>query len=292
MAGISTKAAGDIHNNYKFNLGTELNNDLGLSWYETLYRGFDAQIGRFHQIDPITDISENWSPYVFVQNNPILYNDPLGLDTAINQSNPKILNEVIVRANISNNQYETTANLLSYTAGLFGAFDMYFGVFYKKYDHKNYITTKGKIKPFPVNIKRASQQAKKAKVNSTSIKTVGFGISLAANLLTFLQIRDQYLNAGKWSAVDPLDVTGLSLGVTGITAEVLEYFRIAPNTLGAISEASGISGLILGTYQLWMSTFKTIYNTNLPTKKYFGDTNTQFDAAMHEQTKGEWKENF
>ncbi|MFN3664869.1 MAG: RHS repeat-associated core domain-containing protein [Sediminibacterium sp.] len=81
MAGISSKAAGKLENRMKFNDGTELTTDLGLDWYETTYRGYDAQLGRFHQIDPITEMTDNWSPYAFVQNNPILYNDPLGLDT-------------------------------------------------------------------------------------------------------------------------------------------------------------------------------------------------------------------
>lgn len=83
MAGISSKAlkpniAGNIH---KFNEGTELNLDLGLDWYETTYRGYDPQIGRFMQVDPMADESADWSPYAYVMNNPILFNDPLGLDT-------------------------------------------------------------------------------------------------------------------------------------------------------------------------------------------------------------------
>ena len=45
---------------------------------------YDAQIGRFHQIDPLGELSEDVSPYTFAYNNPIHLNDPLGLagDTA------------------------------------------------------------------------------------------------------------------------------------------------------------------------------------------------------------------
>ncbi len=87
MAGISSKALnGIVENKYKFNEGTELANKefsegSGLELYETTFRSYDPQIGRFHQIDPLTHITDNWTPYAFVQNNPLLYNDPLGLDT-------------------------------------------------------------------------------------------------------------------------------------------------------------------------------------------------------------------
>ena len=86
MAGISSKAAGGIENKRKFNDGTELENKefsdgSGLDLYSTEFRSYDAQIGRFHQIDPLAEFTFNWSGYTFVQNNPILFNDPLGLDT-------------------------------------------------------------------------------------------------------------------------------------------------------------------------------------------------------------------
>ncbi len=87
MAGLSSRAVGRVENRYKFNDGTELNNDFDISLYETNYRSLDPQIGRFWQIDPLADIYHHQSPYVFANNNPILLNDPLGLegDTAWKQ---------------------------------------------------------------------------------------------------------------------------------------------------------------------------------------------------------------
>jgi uncharacterized protein (TIGR02594 family) len=86
MSGISSKAAAGVENKRKFNDGTELeskefSDGSGLELYATEFRSYDAQIGRFHQIDPLVEFSFNWSGYTFVQNNPILYNDPYGLDT-------------------------------------------------------------------------------------------------------------------------------------------------------------------------------------------------------------------
>ncbi|MGN6495710.1 MAG: DUF6443 domain-containing protein [Agriterribacter sp.] len=85
MQGISSKALNNApENKNKFNDGTELqnkefNDGSGLEWYATDFRGYDPQIGRFHQVDPLADIVKNFSPYVFANNNPILLNDPWGL---------------------------------------------------------------------------------------------------------------------------------------------------------------------------------------------------------------------
>lgn len=104
MTGISSKAASSLENRRKFNDGTELNTDLDLNWYETDYRSYDPQIGRFHQIDELTEFDFNWSPYVYAHNNPILLNDPLGLTAdstgtpGFTPDNPKVLPEVVVTA--------------------------------------------------------------------------------------------------------------------------------------------------------------------------------------------------
>jgi len=96
MAGISSKAAGKLENRYKFNEGTELTSDLGLNWYETAFRPYDAQIGRFTRIDDMAEDFEDFSPYVFANNNPILLNDEFGLasDTIVGTSKEVVVEGV------------------------------------------------------------------------------------------------------------------------------------------------------------------------------------------------------
>lgn len=118
MAGISSKASatGTPRNRYKFNDGTELSNGdfldgSGLEIYETPYRSYDPQIGRFWQIDPKTELDKSISVFAFARNNPILLNDPSGLTAdsilkvGYSADNPIILGNVTVVAQYSTQKY-------------------------------------------------------------------------------------------------------------------------------------------------------------------------------------------
>ena len=101
MASISSKAAGGLENKKKWNAGTELNTDFDINIYETNFRGLDPQLGRFWQIDPLAELAYENSPYTFGSNNPILINDPTGLQDSVRKenstpNNPKVLEEVVV----------------------------------------------------------------------------------------------------------------------------------------------------------------------------------------------------
>ncbi len=70
---------------YKYNQGTgektfktERQPELGVDF--TKFRTYDYAIGRFWQVDPLSDAypQESWTPYQYGYDNPVRYNDPYG----------------------------------------------------------------------------------------------------------------------------------------------------------------------------------------------------------------------
>ena len=68
----------ETENKFKYN-GIEEQDDFGLNTFMAEFRMFEPTIGRWWQHDPI--IKEAMSPYAWVTNNPLLFSDPLGLDS-------------------------------------------------------------------------------------------------------------------------------------------------------------------------------------------------------------------
>ncbi len=66
-----------LKNKYLFN-GKELQDELGLNWYDYGARMYMPDIGKFTVTDPLTYIYPNYSPYGYAVNNPIRFEDKNG----------------------------------------------------------------------------------------------------------------------------------------------------------------------------------------------------------------------
>jgi len=85
IAGISSKKLGDVgegnlKNNYLYN-NKEFFDDGDLNWLDYGFRNYDPQIGRFVQLDPLTDGYPYLTPYQYAGCDPITNTDMDGLES-------------------------------------------------------------------------------------------------------------------------------------------------------------------------------------------------------------------
>ncbi len=78
ITALSSTAPLSKPNKFKYNSNEE-QTDFDWNVYDFNARGYDAALGRFMQIDPMAEIFPELTPYRFGFNNPITFNDPLGL---------------------------------------------------------------------------------------------------------------------------------------------------------------------------------------------------------------------
>ncbi|GAB5524257.1 MAG: hypothetical protein Roseis2KO_21290 [Roseivirga sp.] len=111
---LSSSAPLSKPNQFKYT-GMEFQDDFSFDTYDYGARGYDPQIGRFMQIDPHADSYHSVSPYNYAFNNPILYNDPTGMDGTIylqvietddEKYNAKMREQITETVKLLNNAYK------------------------------------------------------------------------------------------------------------------------------------------------------------------------------------------
>lgn len=75
---LSSSAPLSKPNNFKYN-GKEQDQDFDINWYDYGARMYMPEIGRWNGVDFLAQVNEGWSPYNYVQNNPLRFIDPDGM---------------------------------------------------------------------------------------------------------------------------------------------------------------------------------------------------------------------
>lgn len=109
MSGISSKAASTLTNKYKYNGKEEQSNEfidgIGLGWTDYGARMYDAQVGRWGAIDPMSEKYMDASCYHYCGNNPISNLDVNGMyfTAAATEFVNKLISNMDKRLNDINN---------------------------------------------------------------------------------------------------------------------------------------------------------------------------------------------
>lgn len=117
--------AGDAHK-YKF-LNREHQPELGLNTIATDYRHYDAALGRFNNMDALSELAYGQTPYRYGFNNPVYWTDPTGLFESRDDAHAfakEILNLKDKQYNIE--AYDDGTFVLNVTEGEFDGRSFYF----------------------------------------------------------------------------------------------------------------------------------------------------------------------
>ena len=115
--------AGDVHK-YKF-LNREYQPELGYNTIATDYRHYDAALGRFNNMDALSELAPSQTPYRYGFNNPVYWTDPTGLF-----EDPAAAKAYAIEKGYKSYDivlHQTKGYVLVVTEGKFDGFQFYYG---------------------------------------------------------------------------------------------------------------------------------------------------------------------
>ncbi len=139
---------------------------------------------------------------------------------------------------------------------LIGAIEANYGMWEMNYDHLNYRTTRGILKPIlKANGEYRSARAATFGMYSNVAKGTGLGLSVTTNIFTAAQVYGQYQQGGI-NNVNVLDATSLTVGTTGVVANGLSWAGYGGAAMSTIGRFAGYGGMAIGIYQSWWGIYK------------------------------------
>jgi len=119
MAGIGKEGAPD--HRYTYN-GKEGQQEFGLNWHDYGARVYDAQLGRWHVVDPLAEKYSGMAPYHYTANNPIAFVDYDGRDFGLNIDHENKTITVTAAYYAASNSVAEASTAASFWNGLSGQF--------------------------------------------------------------------------------------------------------------------------------------------------------------------------